>query len=186
MGEYREDSEYFPVDMPVSAALAFAPLRETCISAPFPQDFPTNEMKTFSAKPHEVDRKWYVIDAKGKVLGQVAVEAARLLRGKQKPIFTTHVDTGDFVVVINADQCVLSGNKETDKIYTRFTGYVGGKKVETPQKLRERRPVLLVERAVWGMIPKTRLGRAQFGKLKVYAGESHPHEAQEPVAHEIR
>jgi large subunit ribosomal protein L13 len=144
------------------------------------------EMKTFSAKPHEVERKWYVIDAKGKVLGQVAVEAARLLRGKNKPIFTTHVDTGDFVIVINADQCVLSGNKETEKIYTRFTGYVGGKKVETPHKLRERRPTMLVERAVWGMIPKTRLGRAQFGKLKVYAGASHPHEAQQPVAHEVR
>lgn len=143
-------------------------------------------MKTFSAKPHEVERKWYVIDAKGKVLGQIAVEAARLLRGKNKPIFTTHVDTGDFVVVINADQCVLSGNKETEKIYTRFTGYVGGKKVETPHKLRERRPTMLVERAVWGMIPKTRLGRAQFGKLKVYAGATHPHEAQQPVAHEVR
>ncbi len=143
-------------------------------------------MKTFSAKPHEIDRKWYVIDAKGKVLGQVAVEAARLLRGKHKPTFTSHVDTGDFVVVVNADQVVLSGTKETDKIYTRFSGYVGGKKVETPRKVRERRPILLVERAVWGMIPKTRLGRAQFGKLKVYAGGEHPHEAQEPVAYEVR
>lgn len=143
-------------------------------------------MKTFSAKPQEIDRKWYVIDAKGKILGQVAVEAARLLRGKQKPTFTTHVDTGDFVIVINAEQCVLSGSKESDKIYTRFTGYVGGKKVETPRKVRERRPTLLVERAVWGMIPKTRLGRAQFGKLKVYAGEAHPHESQQPIAYEIR
>lgn len=143
-------------------------------------------MNTFSAKPNEVDRQWYVIDAKGKVLGQVAVEAARLLRGKNKPIFTTHVDTGDFVIVINADQVVLTGNKETDKIYTRFSGYVGGKIVETPRKLRERRPVLLVERAVWGMIPKTRLGRAQFGKLKVYAAESHPHEAQNPTVHNVR
>jgi len=148
--------------------------------------FTTNEMKTFSAKPNEIERKWYVIDAKGKVLGQVAVEAARLLRGKQKPTFTTHVDTGDFVVVINADQVVLTGTKETDKIYTRFSGYVGGKKVETPEKVRERRPVLLVERAVWGMIPKTRLGRAQFGKLKVYAGETHPHESQQPSVHEVR
>ncbi len=143
-------------------------------------------MKTFSAKPQEIDRQWYIIDAKGKVLGQVAVEAARLLRGKHKPTFTSHVDTGDFVVVVNADQVVLSGTKETDKIYTRFSGYVGGKKVETPKKLRERRPILLVERAVWGMIPKTRLGRAQFGKLKVYAGEEHPHGAQEPIAKEIR
>jgi len=109
-------------------------------------------MKTFSAKPHEVERKWYVIDAKDKVLGQVAVEAARLLRGKHKPIFTTHVDTGDFVVVVNADKVVLSGNKEQAKVYTRFSGYVGGKKVETPRQVRDRRPVLLVERAVWGML----------------------------------
>lgn len=143
-------------------------------------------MNTFSAKPHEVERKWYVIDAKGKILGQVAVEAARLLRGKHKPIFTSHVDTGDFVVVINADQVILTGTKETSKIYTRFSGYVGGQKVETPRIVRERRPILLVERAVWGMIPKTRLGRAQFGKLKVYAGETHPHEAQAPVAHAVK
>jgi large subunit ribosomal protein L13 len=143
-------------------------------------------MKTFSAKPHEVERKWYVIDAKGKVLGQVAVEAARLLRGKHKPTFTTHVDTGDFVVVINADQVVLSGTKETSKIYSRFSGYVGGQKVETPAKIRGRKPVLLVEYAVWGMIPKTRLGREQYGKLKVYAGAEHPHEAQNPVEYTVR
>lgn len=143
-------------------------------------------MKTFSAKPHEVERKWFVIDAKDKILGQVAVEAARLLRGKNKPIFTTHVDTGDFVVIINADKVVLSGNKEQAKVYTRFSGYVGGKKVETPRQVRDRRPVLLLERAVWGMLPKTRLGRAQYGKLKVYAGESHPHDAQQPAAYEIK
>lgn len=143
-------------------------------------------MKTFSAKPHEVERKWYVIDAKGKVLGQVAVEAARLLRGKHKPTFTTHVDTGDFVVVINADQVVLTGAKENAKIYTRFSGYVGGKKVETPRIVRERRPILLVERAVYGMLPHTHLGKAQYGKLKVYAGAEHPHEAQQPVAHAVR
>ena len=142
-------------------------------------------MKTFSAKSHEVERKWYVIDAKGKVLGQVAVEAARLLRGKHKPTFTAHVDTGDFVVVINADQVVLTGNKETSKIYTRFSGYVGGQKVETPRMVRKRRPVLMVEYAVWGMIPKNRLGRAQYGKLKVYASPEHPHAAQQPEAYEI-
>ncbi len=142
-------------------------------------------MKTFSAKPHEVERKWHVIDAEGKILGQVAVEAARLLRGKHKPIFTSHVDTGDFVVVVNADKVVFSGTKESDKIYTRFSGYVGGQKVETPRMVRKRRPVLLVERAVWGMLPKTRLGRAQYGKLKVYAGAAHPHEAQQPQPYEI-
>jgi large subunit ribosomal protein L13 len=143
-------------------------------------------MKTFSAKPHEVVRNWYVIDAKDKILGQVAVEAARLLRGKHKPIFTSHIDTGDFVIVINADQVRFSGTKEIDKIYTRFSGYVGGQKVETPRMVRERRPVLLVENAVWGMIPKNRLGRAQYTKLKVYAGAEHPHEAQKPVAFEVR
>lgn len=143
-------------------------------------------MKTFSAKSHEVERKWHVIDAKGKVLGQVAVEAARLLRGKHKPTFTTHVDTGDFVIVINAEHVVFTGTKETTKIYTRFSGYVGGQKSETPRTVRERRPVLLVERAVWGMIPKTRLGRVQYGKLNVYAGAEHPHEAQAPTAYAVR
>lgn len=142
-------------------------------------------MKTFSAKPTDVERNWHVIDAEGKILGKVAVEAARLLRGKHKAIFTPHIDTGDFVVVINADKVVLSGNKEREKIYTRFTGYVGGKKVETPRMVRKRRPILLVERAVHGMIPKNRLGRAQFGKLKVYAGSDHPHNAQQPLVHSV-
>ncbi|MEM1084759.1 MAG: 50S ribosomal protein L13 [Verrucomicrobiota bacterium] len=142
-------------------------------------------MKTFSAKPADIERKWYIIDAEDKVLGQVAVEAARLLRGKHKAIFTPHVDTGDFVIVINADKVRLTGNKETEKIYTSFSGYVGGQKVETPRKVRERRPILLVERAVHGMIPKNRLGRVQFGKLKVYAGSEHPHEAQQPEVHEV-
>lgn len=142
-------------------------------------------MKTFSAKPTDIERKWFVIDAENKVLGQVAVEAARLLRGKHKPIFTTHIDTGDFVVVINADKVVLSGTKENDKIYTSFSGYVGGKKVETPRMVRKRRPVLLVERAVWGMLPKTRLGRSQYGKLKVYAGSEHPHQAQQPETYVV-
>jgi large subunit ribosomal protein L13 len=142
-------------------------------------------MKTFSAKPSDVERRWYVIDAEDKILGQVAVEAARLLRGKHKAIFTPHIDTGDFVIVINADKVRLSGNKEREKIYTSFSGYVGGQKVETPRMVRKRRPVLLVERAVKGMVPKTRLGRAQLGKLKVYAGGEHPHEAQQPEAYEV-
>lgn len=144
-----------------------------------------NTMKTFSAKPTDVERKWYVIDAENKILGQVAVEAARLLRGKHKAIFTPHIDTGDFVVVINADKARFSGNKEREKIYTSFSGYVGGQKVETPHMVRSRRPILLVERAVRGMIPKTRLGRAQMGKLKVYAGSEHPHGAQQPEVHQI-
>jgi len=137
-------------------------------------------MKTFSAKAHELERKWYVIDAAGKVLGKVAIEAANLLRGKNKTIFTPHVDTGDYVIVINADKVVLTGNKEHAKIYTRFSGYVGGQKVETPRKIRARRPELLVELAVKGMVPHTRLGRAQMRKLHVYGGDKHPHAAQQP------
>lgn len=142
-------------------------------------------MKTFSAKPQELERKWYVIDAENKVLGQVAVEAANLLRGKNKTIFTPHVDCGDHVIVVNADKVVLTGNKETAKIYTRYSGYVGGKKVDTPRKLRVRRPELMVELAVKGMVPHTRLGRAQMTKLNVYASPTHPHEAQQPIIHNI-
>ncbi len=142
-------------------------------------------MKTFSAKAHEVERKWYVIDAENKVLGQVAVEAANLLRGKKKPIFTPHVDTGDHVVVINADKVRLTGNKENAKIYTRYTGYVGNQKVETPKKVRARRPELLVERAVRGMIPHNKLGDVIAKKLHVFAGAEHKHEAQNPEAYEI-
>ncbi len=142
-------------------------------------------MKTFSAKAQDVERKWYIIDAENKVLGQVAVEAANLLRGKNKPIFTPHVDTGDNVVVINADKVRLTGNKENAKIYTRYTGYVGNQKVETPKKVRARRPELLVERAVRGMIPHNKLGNAIAKKLHVYAGTEHKHEAQNPEVYEI-
>jgi large subunit ribosomal protein L13 len=142
-------------------------------------------MKTFSAKAQDVERKWWVIDAKDKVLGQVAVDAARLLRGKHKPIFTSHVDTGDFVVVINADKAKLTGNKETMKRYVRYTGWVGGQKIENASSLRARQPQRLVENAVKGMIPHNRLGRQILKKLKVYAGEEHPHEAQGPQEHAI-
>ena len=139
-------------------------------------------MKTFSAKAEEIERKWWVIDAKDKVLGDVAVAAARLLRGKHKAIFTPHVDTGDFVVVINADAVRLTGKKEEGKIYTSFSGYVGGQKRESVRHVRERRPELIVERAVRGMIPHNRLGRQIFKKLKIYNGDEHPHEAQQPEA----
>ncbi len=142
-------------------------------------------MKTFSAKAEEIKRKWYVIDAENKVLGDVAVAAAKLLRGKDKPLFTSHVDCGDFVVVINADKVKLSGNKEDQKIYTSYSGYVGGQKRENVAKLRERRPTLIVERAVGGMIPHNRLGRQIIKKLKVYAGSEHSHDAQGAVAYEI-
>jgi large subunit ribosomal protein L13 len=139
-------------------------------------------MKTFSAKANDVSRKWYLIDAKGRSLGRVAVTAANLLRGKGKTIFTPHVDTGDFVIVINAEKVRLTGKKEIQKEFMSFSGYVGGHKSESAGHRRQRRPELLIERAVKGMIPHNRLGRALFTKLKVYRGDQHPHEAQQPVA----
>ena len=137
-------------------------------------------MKTFSAKASEVERKWWVIDAKDQVLGRVAERAATLLRGKHKPIFTPHVDTGDFVVVINADKVRVTGKKDVQKEYMSFSGYVGGHHSETFKARRERRPQLLIERAVRGMIPHNRLGRSIYTKLKVYRGEAHPHASQKP------
>ncbi|HEY1770761.1 MAG TPA: 50S ribosomal protein L13 [Chthoniobacterales bacterium] len=137
-------------------------------------------MTTFSAKAHEVPRKWWIIDAEDQVLGQVAVKAANLLRGKEKPIFTPHVDTGDFVVVINAEKVRLTGKKELQKTYMSFSGFVGGHKIENARARRERHPELLVERAIRGMIPHNRLGRAVYRKLKVYRGADHPHAAQQP------
>jgi large subunit ribosomal protein L13 len=137
-------------------------------------------MKTFSAKANEVARKWWIIDARDQVLGDVAVKAANLLRGKEKPIFTPHVDTGDFVVVINAEKVRVTGRKEENKSFMSFSGYVGGHKSETVKSRRARHPELLIERAVRGMIPHNRLGRAVYRKLKVYRGDSHPHLAQKP------
>jgi large subunit ribosomal protein L13 len=137
-------------------------------------------MKTFSAKASEVDRKWWLIDAKDQILGRVAVKAAKLLRGKEKTIFTPHVDTGDFVVVINAEKVRVSGKKEEQKSFMSFSGYVGGHKSENVRARRGRHPELLIERAVRGMIPHNRLGRSVYRKLKVYRGESHPHSAQKP------
>jgi large subunit ribosomal protein L13 len=137
-------------------------------------------MKTFSAKADEVARKWWVIDAEDQVLGRVAVKAATLLRGKEKAIFTPHVDTGDFVVVINAEKVRLTGKKEEQKSYMSFSGFVGGHKSESARARRARHPELLVERAVRGMIPHNRLGRAVYRKLKVYRGAEHPHIAQQP------
>jgi large subunit ribosomal protein L13 len=137
-------------------------------------------MKTFSAKANEVERRWWLIDAKDQVLGHVAVKAAKLLRGKEKPIFTPHVDTGDFVIVINAEKVRVSGKKEEQKTFMSFSGYVGGHKSENVRARRARHPELLIERAVRGMIPHNRLGRSVYRKLKVYRGESHPHTAQKP------
>lgn len=137
-------------------------------------------MKTYSAKPAEVKRAWWVIDAAGQPLGRVAERAANLLRGKHKPTFTPHIDTGDFVVVLNASKVAISGKKETAKTYMSFSGFVGGHKSETFRARRERRPELLIEHAVRGMIPHNCLGRSVYTKLKVYAGAEHPHAAQNP------
>lgn len=137
-------------------------------------------MKTFSAKPHEVKRDWYVIDATDRVLGRLAVEVARRLRGKHKPEFTPHVDTGDYIVVVNAGKVRVSGRKPEQKIYYRHSQFPGGLKSTTFAKLHARFPERAIEKAVKGMLPKGPLGNAMYRKLKVYAGAQHPHEAQQP------
>lgn len=138
-------------------------------------------MKTYSAKPLEVERKWYILDADGMPLGRLATIAANLLRGKTKPEFTPNVDTGDFVIVINAEKVIVTGKKETDKLYRHHTGFPGGLKTISFKALMEKDPRLAVEKAVKGMLPHNRLGAQQFTKLKVYAGTEHPHAAQQPV-----
>jgi large subunit ribosomal protein L13 len=142
-------------------------------------------MKTFSAKPAEVKRDWYVIDAEGKTLGRLATEVARRLRGKHKPEYTPHVDTGDYIIVINAKKIGVTGNKEQDKIYYRHTGYIGNMKSISLGKLRQTFPDRIITTAVKGMLPKNPLGRAMFKKLKVYAGSEHNHQAQQPKVLEI-
>ena len=138
-------------------------------------------MKTYSAKPLEVERKWYLIDAEGEILGRLATRVANILRGKNKPEYTPNVDTGDFVIVINADKVLVSGKKETDKIYYHHTGYPGGLKSASVKELREKDARLLIEKAVKGMLQHNTLGDTQFTKLKVYNGPEHPHAAQKPI-----
>ena len=142
-------------------------------------------MKTFSAKPAEVKRDWFVIDADGKTLGRLSTEIARRLRGKHKPVYTPHVDTGDYIIVVNAEKVRVTGTKEHDKVYYKHTGYIGNMKSITLGKLRQRKPERIIETAVQGMLPKNPLGRAMFRKLKVYAGPTHNHQAQQPLALEI-
>jgi large subunit ribosomal protein L13 len=137
-------------------------------------------MKTFSAKAHEVNRDWYVVDAAGKTLGRLASEIARRLRGKHKPIYTPHVDTGDYIIVVNADKVHVTGRKATDKMYYHHTGYIGNLKSANFEKMQEKAPGRVIELAVKGMLPKNPLGRAMFRKLKVYAGSDHQHAAQQP------
>jgi len=142
-------------------------------------------MKTFVAKESEVDKRWYLVDAKGKVLGRLATQIAMRLRGKHKPIFTPHADTGDFIVVVNADKVVLTGSKLDNKCYYRYSGYMGGLKKRSAKKLLETKPEEILRHAVRGMLPKNSLGRRQLKKLKIYAGPDHPHEAQKPQELEI-
>jgi len=142
-------------------------------------------MKTFSAKPETVERDWYLVDADGKTLGRLASELARRLRGKHKPEFTPHVDTGDYLVVINAEKIAVTGNKLKNKIYYRHTGYIGNLKSISLEKQLDAHPERVLEGAVKGMLPKNPLGRAMFRKLKVYAGPKHPHEAQQPRPLEV-
>ncbi len=143
-------------------------------------------MKTYMAKPADVDRKWYVIDATDQTLGRLASEVASILRGKHKPTFTPHVDTGDFVIIINASKIQLSGNKLADKMYRYHSGYVGGLKEMDYNTLLQKKPEKAIEVAVKGMLPHNRLGRAMFKKLKVYRGNEHPHQAQKPETRELR
>jgi len=142
-------------------------------------------MKTYSAKPGGVEQQWFVVDAANRPLGRIATEIARRLRGKHKPEYTPHIDTGDYIIVINADKVHVSGAKETDKIYYRHTGFPGGLKETSLQKMREDKPERIIEKAVKGMLPKNPLGRAMFKKLKVFAGEDHAHQAQQPQILEL-
>ncbi len=143
-------------------------------------------MKTFSAKAEQVERKWFVIDADNQVVGRVAEKAAVLLRGKHKAVFTTHVDTGDHVIVINAEKAVFTGKKEVQKEYMSYSGFIGGHKTETAKSRRSRHPELIIEGAIKGMVPHNRLGRAVLRKLHVYKGAEHPHTAQAPVALKVK
>lgn len=141
---------------------------------------------TFMAKGHEVERKWLVVDAEGQTLGRLASEVASILRGKHKPTFTPNVDTGDYVIVINAEKIHLTGNKLEDKIYYRHTQFSGGLKQRTAGEMVEKYPTKMIELAVKGMLPKNSLGRKMISKLNVYAGSEHPHAAQKPEAYELR
>jgi len=140
---------------------------------------------TYSAKDTDIQGKWYVVDASGAILGRLASTVAARLRGKHNPLFTPHVDTGDFVIVINADKIRLTGKKWVQKLYHRHTGYIGGLKTESARELMQKRPEELIRRAVKGMLPKNKLGSRLFTKLKVYTGDHHPHQAQQPESFKV-
>lgn len=140
----------------------------------------TQSYKTFSATPDDIERSWYVVDASDQVVGRLASRIARVLRGKHKPTYTPHMDTGDFVIVVNAEEARFTGKKEQQKQYMNYSGYPGGDHMESPEEVREDRPTKIIERAVEGMLPDGPLGRQMYKKLKVYAGAEHPHDAQQP------
>jgi large subunit ribosomal protein L13 len=142
-------------------------------------------MKTYSAKPESVERDWYIVNAEGKTLGRLAAEVAHRLRGKHKPEYTPHVDTGDYIVIVNAEKVSVTGNKAKNKMYHRHSGYPGGLYSMSFEKLIDKAPERVIQSAVKGMLPRNPLGRAMFKKLKVYAGEEHPHTAQQPQSLEI-
>jgi len=146
----------------------------------------TLSYKTVSANKSTVQKEWYIVDAKGEVLGRLASVVAMVLRGKHKPSFTPHVDCGDSVIVINAEQIKLTGNKMTEKQYVRHSGYPGGQRMQTPEDLLSKKPTAVVEKAVKGMLPKSRLGSELFRNLHVFAGENHPHEAQQPKTLDLK
>jgi large subunit ribosomal protein L13 len=143
-------------------------------------------MKTYVAKPSDRQRDWYVVDASGKTLGRLATQIADTLRGKRKPAYTPHIDTGDFVVVVNAEKVAVTGNKHADKLYHRHSGYPGGLRTRTFDEMIARRPEEVLRLAVKGMMPRNRLARKQLTKLKIYAGPEHPHQAQKPAALDLR
>ena len=143
-------------------------------------------MKSYMARPLEVERKWYVVDAEGKHLGRLATEIVRVLRGKNKPQYTPHVDVGDFIVVVNADRVAVTGRKAEQRVYRRHSGYPGGMKETSYEQMLARKPTEVLRKAVYGMMPKTRLARKQFKKLKIYAGPEHPHSAQDPQTLEVK
>ena len=155
------------------------------VSPYFAKRFEQSEMKTVSAKKESVTREWYVVDATGKTLGRLSTEIANRLRGKHKPEFTPHVDTGDYIVIVNAEKIKVTGNKTTDKVYHHHTGYPGGIKSITFDKLIDKAPERIIEKAVKGMMPKNKLSRSMMTKLKIYAGSEHPHSAQQPTPLEI-
>ena len=140
----------------------------------------TLSYKTLTAKPSEIERKWHVIDAEGQIVGRMCTKIAMVLRGKHKPSYTPNIDTGDYVIVLNADKVRFTGNKMQNKVYQRYSGYAGGQKERTAEEMMAKKPTDIVEKAVRGMIPKSKLGRAQIKKLFIYTGSEHPHGAQNP------